>query len=814
MTKSLGIFLLLIWAAATSATTVRFWAVTGSADDAAMYRRLAAAYEKRTGVHVEVTPLAWGNFQSKYFTAMAAGMPPDVGATNLGGPFDYGTVGGLVDLRQEFPAECRDLERRFNPRLMPLFSVGDHLYGVPADLSTVVLVYRKDIFARLGLAAPQTWSQLERTIMALEGAGYRTYFNFTAGAQWALYMYTMPYGVQGVEQRPDGSGKLNWREPAYQKGVMQALKFWSLRDSPGKDLGSRFTGLFRSDKPGEAVPLLIDLPQVNGMKQLAPEVADKIGVAPWPKADDGQPYSVVGGITYVVFRKGKEHKAAFDWLKYLCSDEGQQAVVLDRMSRKTGGELTISALKDMYGPQAESFWAQPAFDPVRDMQKVIAAAYPSFGTTASVQGNTEAGRIEQNLLDEMQSYIVDQVSKEAEKLGLTRSTLHRAWGQGRHLDVREAIVQRATQELKRKYDVAAPKAEQQLQEAAARQARRTQTVLRDLDKYEKAPNIMDGIKGGLLAASVGLTALVLLHPRLRKYRLSYLYVAVPLALAVVFVFVPALTALYISFTEYHPVLPLSTAMPVGLRNYTDIFRSGEMQAALSRTLVYAVGTVPLGLVLSLGCALLLNSVKRGTNFWRFIYFSPMVTSGVSIALIFAQLFMFGKEGWLNALLLNLHLVREPVQFLQSEHNFLNSVMALAVWQGIAFSTIVFLAGLQQIPDQLFEAAEIDGAGAGDKLRHVVLPGVRPQTAFLSILGVIGGFQVFDTIFLLAGKSGDAGARFGPNDSGMTVVPLIYHLGFENMQMGVSSAAAYVLFAVVLLLTFVQWRFFSAPGRQS
>ncbi len=801
-------FSLLGAAALCRATTVNFWAVVGSADDAAMYRRIAATYEKKSGVHVEVTPLAWGNFLSKYFTAMAAGLPPDVGATNLGGPFDYGTVGGLVDLRKEFPVECKELEARFSPKLMPMFSVDGALYGVPADLSTLTVIYRKDIFARLGMSAPQTWSQLEDTIRHLEGQGYRTYFNFTLGAQWALYMYTMAYGVPSVEQLPDGTVRVNWRDPKYQKAVLQALKFWALRDSPGKDLGSRFTGLFRTDKPGESVPLLIDLPQVNGIKQLAPEIADKIGVAPWPKADDGQEFDVVGGITYVVFRKGKNHKEAFEWLRYLCSDEGQQAIIEDRIHRKTNPDITISAVQSLWGPESASFWARPEFDAVRDVQKVVEHAYPMFGTTPVVQGNTEAGRIEQNLLDEMQSYTIDLVSKSAQRLGMTRSQLQRAWGQDKLLDVRAAVVDQMAAQLKVKYAAAAPKAELELQKAAARQARRAKTVLKNLDKYERMPNIMDAIKVALLAGLVAFVALAFLHPKLKRHRLSYLYIAAPLALAVVFVFVPALTALYISFTEYHPVLPLSTAMPIGLRNYGDLFASGDIQASMWRTFEYAVVTVPIGLVLALGCALLLNSVKRGTNFWRFVFFSPMVTSGVSIALIFAQLFMFGKEGWLNALLLDLHLVREPVQFLQDEHNFLNSVMVLAVWQGIAFSTIVFLAGLQQIPNQLFEAAEIDGAGPRVKLWHVVLPGIKPQTAFLSILGVIGGFQVFDTIFLLAGKSSDAGARFGPNDSGMTVVPLIYHLGFENMQMGVSCAAAYILFAVVLALTFIQWCFFN------
>ncbi|MBZ0213821.1 MAG: sugar ABC transporter permease, partial [Nitrospirae bacterium] len=250
-------------------------------------------------------------------------------------------------------------------------------------------------------------------------------------------------------------------------------------------------------------------------------------------------------------------------------------------------------------------------------------------------------------------------------------------------------------------------------------------------------------------------------------------------------------------------LPLSTAQAVGLRNFQELFDSGDLGGALSWTLKYVVWTLPTGIVLSLLFAYLLNTRLAGQRLWRFLYFSPLVTSVVSVALIFSQLFLFGPQGWLNAALLSLGWIKDPVPFLLSEHTFLDCVIVLAIWHGLAFTILVFLAGLQQVPNQLFEAAHLDGAGATSRFWHVALPGIRPQVFFVTVLGVIGSFQVFETIYTLAGKGGDAGARFGPNDAALTVVPLIFHKGFEAMEMGKAAAAAYVLFVLVLALTLVQ-----------
>ncbi len=788
--------------------TLHFWAVTGSVLDVKMYRQIARDFTKQTGIDVEVTPLAWGNFATKYFAAMAAGLPPDIGVTNLGGPFDYGSVGGIVDLRSEFPNEIGRLESQFDPAVLKMFTIKNKLFGIPSDLSTLVMYYRTDTFQKLGLKPPQTWSELNAVIGALEAHGYRYYFGFTSGAQWALGIYTMPFGLPGFAFDTGGAPVVNWVNPKYQAGVLEALNLWHMHDSPGQDLGSRVQGMFRSDDPGTAVPLMLDIhTDYSQLPISVPEINGKWDVAPWPKADDGRPYNVMGGTSYVIFRQSTMKREAFRWLEYLNSLEVQRYIVLDHLNRADESSFTISPVKAMWAPSNDSFWARPELKSVRRLHDVLAKVVPTFSSVPSIHGSTEAARLESDLLDQMGSFIRDGIDEMAHKRGISRWQLVQDFGAGKFASEREAFEQSIRERLRAGYAAITPQAQDLLTTETARYDSHYGRIIGRLPELERQRNVLNVVE--LIAAAILLAALatVCSFRRTRKHLISYGFVAAPLILALTFVFVPAVVALYLSFTEYHPVLPLSTASWVGLKNYSDVIHSGDLAQALYKTTKYAVITVPIGIFLSLILAFLLNSNLRGERFWRFVYFSPMVTSVVSIALIFSQLFLDAKQGWLNALLLKLGLITDPVPFLKSDRTFLECVMVLAIWQGLAFTILVFLAGLQQIPAALFEAAAVDGAGPVKRFWNVAVPGLRPQVLFISVLGIIGAYQVFETIYTLANKSGDAGARFGPNDSALTMVPLIYHTGFETFEMGKSSAIAYILFILILGLTVVQFFFY-------
>ena len=789
---------------------MHFWAVTGSILDVEMYRKLAVGFEKESGIHVEVTPLAWGNFNTKYFASLSAGIPPDVGITNLGGPFDYASVGGLVDFDTDLGPEGQKLVGQFDSKMLNIFRLNGKTYAVPNDVSTLVLYYRKDIFEKYGLRPPSTWTELNNLISTLEGKGHQFFFGFTNQSQWALSLYTMPFGLRGLNVDEQGRAKVEWLDSKYIDGVMEALKLWQMHDSPGKDLGPRAIGMFSESEPGKSVALMADQPTVaSQLHRSKPELDGKWGMVPWPRADSGQPYNIMGGTAYVIFKRSKLRAEAFEWVKYLNSVESQQTIILDHLHRGDDSAFLISPLKKIWDPGNDAFWQRPELQSSADLQPVIAKILPSLQTIPSIHGAVEANRLESNLLDTMATYIQDLLGAEAQKMNASKSDLIKSWGQGKNLTIRDEIEKKIRSTLVAGYAKIAAEAAKDIDTENWRYQEKFGDVIGHIPELERKANAMTFAKAFAVLVSIGAVLSIGLNPRLRKYWMSYLFVAAPLGLALFFVFVPALVALYLSFTEYHPVLPLATAKWDGLKNYGEIFKSGDLVSSIGRTIFYAVATLPIGIILALGFAYVLNSNPKGSRFWRFLYFSPLVTSVVSIALIFSQLFLGSKQGWLNSLLMSSGLIKDPIMFLNSERTFLYCIIALAIWHGLAFTILVFLAGFQQVPREQFEAAAVDGANNFRRFWNVAVPGIRPQVFFVSVLGLIGSFQVFETVFMLANKSGDAGARFGPNDSALTVVPLLYHYGFETFEMGKAAAVAYVLFVIILAITWVQFKVYRA-----
>lgn len=259
---------------------------------------------------------------------------------------------------------------------------------------------------------------------------------------------------------------------------------------------------------------------------------------------------------------------------------------------------------------------------------------------------------------------------------------------------------------------------------------------------------------------------------------------------------PILYSAWLSLMRWSPLSP-SDARWVGFDNYSRAFGEPVFWKAMGNTLFFAAGTIPFTTGISLLLAVLLNGPIRAKSFFRAGFFLPFVVSLVVVALIFKNL--YAPYGPLNSLLGGMGI--DGPAWLQNPLFALPAIMAMDVWASIGYYTVIILAGLQAIPDDVHEAAVVDGAGWWARFRLVTVPMLRPVLLFVIVINTIKSFQVFIEIFVMT--------RGGPLNSTLTAVYYIYDQAFHRLDMGYASAIAYLLFAVILLVTLLQMKRFRA-----
>lgn len=255
---------------------------------------------------------------------------------------------------------------------------------------------------------------------------------------------------------------------------------------------------------------------------------------------------------------------------------------------------------------------------------------------------------------------------------------------------------------------------------------------------------------------------------------------------------PIIASFGISLTDWDL---LSEAEFVGLDNFATLFSNDRFLLALRNTAFFTLTSVPLGLILGLGLALALDQPIRGIAIIRTAYFLPVVTSTTAIALVW--LWIYSPQGGLLNSVLGVFGI-PPEKWVSDPFWSMPSIVAMSVWQGLGTTVIIFLAGLQGIPQEFYDAAAVDGAGRWARFRHVTLPLLTPTIFFTGILAFIGAFQVFDQVYVLA-RPGE------PSRSTITLVYFIYESGFDNFKMGLAAAASWILFLIVAILTILYFR---------
>lgn len=272
------------------------------------------------------------------------------------------------------------------------------------------------------------------------------------------------------------------------------------------------------------------------------------------------------------------------------------------------------------------------------------------------------------------------------------------------------------------------------------------------------------------------------------------FVSPALLIIGLFVVVPSLWGIGLSFAHYDGI---SSPRFAGGDHYRRLLEDPMVWLTLRNTGYYVLLTLPVGLALGLGIALALHQkwfVAR--SFARGIYFLPNVTSMVTVAFVWE--WMLNPEyGMMNAGLRKVGI--EGPGWLSDPSWAMPSVAAVSVWHGLGFGVLIYLAGLRAIPEEVHEAARIDGANSWKAFRFVTWPLLTPTTMFLTVMGVIGGFQVFQSVYIMTGG--------GPLDRTRVYLYYLWQSAFQNLEMGYASAMAVLLFGIVMALTLLQWQYY-------
>ena len=278
----------------------------------------------------------------------------------------------------------------------------------------------------------------------------------------------------------------------------------------------------------------------------------------------------------------------------------------------------------------------------------------------------------------------------------------------------------------------------------------------------------------------------------RQALAGYLFVAPAMVIFFVFTLLPVAIALYLSFTNYDVFTKMDW---IGFDNYQfTLFEDELFRTALVNTVVYTVWSVPLSMAIGLGAALLLNQKLRGLGLYRTIYYVPVVTSMVAVAMIWLQLFdpLYGViSNALEAIGI------KGIDWLGDPNLAMPSIIAVSVWKVIGWNMLIYLAGLQGIPDYLKEAAAIDGANRWQTFWKITLPLLQPTTFFIFVTSLIGAFQVFDVVYVMTGG--------GPANATTTLVHQIYNAAFKALDMGYAAAMSFVLFGIILVVSLFSMR---------
>jgi putative chitobiose transport system permease protein len=282
----------------------------------------------------------------------------------------------------------------------------------------------------------------------------------------------------------------------------------------------------------------------------------------------------------------------------------------------------------------------------------------------------------------------------------------------------------------------------------------------------------------------------------------YLFLTPALLVIATFVVYPIFAVIYYSFTDYNITNP---PVWVGLTNYIQLLQDSVFWQALAHSFIYLLVT-PALVFLCIFLAIIVNRKLPGINAYRALYYIPVISGSIAVGISWRMI--FDTNGLLNGVLLSMGVIKEAIQWLAEPSYTLPIAMLVTTWMGLGYYMMIFLAGLQNIPEELYDAAKIDGCNAWQKHMAVSIPGLRPQITMVAVVSSLAALQVFNEVYILYGPLG------GILDSGVTMVFYLWRLAFRMQHAGMASAVAMVLLVVTLAFSVINIRFLESGTEAS
>jgi multiple sugar transport system permease protein len=732
------------------------WVVNSQERDQLFAQAAKQAFEaKHPGIRIQFIKQNEGR---KTETMIAGGDAPDIVEVGMDRVHYYVEAGVLRDLSGLMGAGDRVEMGAYFPVTAQPFRRGERVYALPWGYVPFILFYNKNLFDKYSLCYPSdtwTWEDYRRAAKRmtndLDGDGVTDEFG-ASFAQWQEGYYCWIYQNGGRVLSADGRNA-TFDEPH----VVEALEFLHRLTRVDRVIPtdvnkpkSTGMGLFEAGRLGMNGPTgSFYIPTYRTYEKVDWDIANV------PAGPSGRG-TMVAPIGFGVTTQSKRPREAFALVRFLTGPEGQRILAESGLFVPCRRDVALSdAFLKAPGPPANKYALVAMMDD-RDGRK-------PWGITPPWSGSRWADVNDEALNARLASFL----------FGI-------------------------------------PKAGETAQTVAARINEKANQILAE----ERAARRGVPMRWGPVWAVVGVAGVLgigcwgwaiargVRGSRRRRAEEAWGYLAISPWLIgfLVFTLGPIVFSIVLSFTRWNSLSPASQARFVGLDNYAALL-GGEDELflkSLRATLLFAAMSLPLGLVSSLLLALLMNAKLKGIMAFRTLYYLPAVMPAVATAVLFR--WVFSREGILNYLLGGLGRVpfNQMPDWLNDPKWAVPAIVFMGLW-GVGGGMMIYLAGLQNIPTQLYEAAEIDGAGALAKFRAVTLPMLSPTIFFNLVMGLIGAFQVFASAFVLF-----AGGT-GPEDAALFYSYYLYRKAFEQFQVGYGSALAWILFVIILACTLVVFR---------